>query len=70
MSELLTLVVTSKKALQQAESICMHTNAVSRRSSDLVVELLASEAKVNWLTESVNDQLNVRPITLVRHCGR
>lgn len=60
MADLISLVVQSKKALQQSESICSAANTVSHRSSNMLIDLLATEAKIKWLSEGVIDQLNVR----------
>ncbi|KAG8905040.1 autophagy protein 17 [Tulasnella sp. 403] len=59
MGDLVSLVVQSKKALQQAEAICSHTNTVSHYSSDLVLDVLAADAKIKWLSDGVLDQLNI-----------
>lgn len=66
MTELVSLVVQSKKALQQAEATCSATNHVSRRTSDLVLNVIAAEAKLKWLSDGVLDQLDVR---FAKHCG-
>ncbi|KIO18544.1 hypothetical protein M407DRAFT_31798 [Tulasnella calospora MUT 4182] len=57
MADLVTLVVQSKKALQQAEAVCSGTNTVAKQSTSLIVDILATEAKVKWLSEGVAEQL-------------
>ncbi|KAG8962315.1 autophagy protein 17 [Tulasnella sp. 425] len=57
MTDLVTLVVQSKKALQQAEAVCSGTNAVAKHSTTLIVDILATEAKVKWLSDGVAEQL-------------
>ncbi|KAG8886331.1 hypothetical protein FRB97_004866 [Tulasnella sp. 331] len=50
---------SSKKALQQSESICSSANTISHQSSALVVDLLATDAKLKWISGGVEDQLNL-----------
>ncbi|KAG8895177.1 autophagy protein 17, partial [Tulasnella sp. 408] len=57
MADLVTLVVQSKKALQQAEAVCSGTNNVAKQSTSLIVDILATEAKVKWLSDGVAEQL-------------
>ncbi|KAG8988637.1 autophagy protein 17 [Tulasnella sp. 427] len=57
MTDLVTLVVQSKKALQQAESVCSGTNSVAKHSATLIVDILATEAKIKWLSDGVTEQL-------------
>lgn len=59
MADLVTLVVQSKKALQQAEAVCSGTNNVAKQSTSLIVDILATEAKVKWLSDGVAEQLQV-----------
>jgi autophagy-related protein 17 len=54
-----SLVVQSKKALQQGESLCTRANEMCRASSQLVVDTLALDAKVKWMTDGVLEQLRL-----------
>ncbi|KIO18540.1 hypothetical protein M407DRAFT_225283 [Tulasnella calospora MUT 4182] len=51
------VVVQSKKALQQGEAICSGTNTVAKQLTSLIVDILATEAKVKWLSDGMTEQL-------------
>ncbi|KAG9047966.1 autophagy protein 17 [Tulasnella sp. UAMH 9824] len=57
MADLVTLVVQSKKALHQAEAVCSGTHNVAKQSTSLIVDILATEAKVRLLSDGVAEQL-------------
>jgi autophagy-related protein 17 len=56
---LVSLVLQSKKALQHGQQLCSHAHARSNTSSKAAVDVLALDAKVRWMTESVVEQLKV-----------
>lgn len=64
---LVSLVLQSKKALQQGEQLCTNARTVSMESAQTAVDVLALDAKVRWMTDAVLEQLKVRSILL--HCG-
>jgi autophagy-related protein 17 len=57
---LVSLVLQSKKALQHGEQLCSRANAASNASAHCVVDVLALDAKVRWITDAVLEQLKVR----------
>lgn len=59
---LVSLVLQSKKALQHGEQLCSRANDVSNASAQCVVDVLALDAKVRWLTDAVLEQLKARII--------
>ena len=57
---LVSLVLQSKKALQQGEQLCANARTVSMESAQTAVDVLALDAKVRWMTDAVLEQLKVR----------
>ena len=67
---LVSLVLQSKKALQRGEQLCSRANGVSNASAQCVIDVLALDAKVRWLTDAVLEQLKARTFRsppLTRH---
>lgn len=57
---LVSLVLQSKKALQHGEQLCSRARTLSQESVQAVVDVLALDAKVRWLSDAVVEQLKVR----------
>ncbi|KAK7033021.1 kinase activator, partial [Favolaschia claudopus] len=57
--DIVSLVLQSKKALQQGEQLCSRANDVSNASAQSVVDVLALDAKVRWITDGVLEQLRL-----------
>ncbi|EKM58196.1 uncharacterized protein PHACADRAFT_116910 [Phanerochaete carnosa HHB-10118-sp] len=56
---LVSLVLQSKKALQQGEQLCANARTVSMQSAQIAVDVLALDAKVRWMTDAVLEQLKL-----------
>ncbi|KAI0058213.1 hypothetical protein BV25DRAFT_1919577 [Artomyces pyxidatus] len=56
---LVSLVLQSKKALQQGEALCSRANQVSHTSAQDAFEVLALDAKIQWISEAVIEQLKL-----------
>ncbi|GJE96586.1 autophagy-related protein 17 [Phanerochaete sordida] len=56
---LVSLVLQSKKALQQGEQLCANARTVSMQSAQAAVDVLALDAKVRWMTDAVLEQLQL-----------
>ncbi|KAF7375009.1 Kinase activator [Mycena sanguinolenta] len=54
-----SLVLQSKKALQNGEQLCSRTNDISNASAQATVDVLALDAKVRWITDGVLEQLRL-----------
>ena len=59
-SHLMTLVLHSEEALERGQQLCSAARESSMESAKDAVDVLALEAKVKWLTDSVLEQLKVR----------
>ncbi|KAJ6494746.1 autophagy-related protein 17 [Mycena vitilis] len=56
---LVSLVLQSKKALQNGEQLCSRANDLSNASAQSAVDVLALDAKVRWITDGVLEQLKL-----------
>ncbi|KAH7928076.1 hypothetical protein BV22DRAFT_1083684 [Leucogyrophana mollusca] len=56
---LVSLVLQSKKALQHGEQLCSRANSLSNASAQCSLDVLALDAKVKWISESVLEQLKL-----------
>ncbi|KAF8072011.1 autophagy protein Apg17-domain-containing protein [Lyophyllum atratum] len=56
---LVSLVLQSKKALQNGEQLCSRANAISNVSANTSIDVVALDAKVRWVTEAVGEQLKL-----------
>ncbi|KIY44130.1 hypothetical protein FISHEDRAFT_67801 [Fistulina hepatica ATCC 64428] len=56
---LVSLVLQSKKALQHGEQQCKHASEISVASSQAVVDVLALDAKIQWIKEGVLAQIQL-----------
>lgn len=56
---LVSLVLQSKKALQHGEQLCSRAHARSNASAQTAVDVLALDAKVRWISDTVIEQLKV-----------
>ncbi|KAJ3566149.1 hypothetical protein NP233_g7185 [Leucocoprinus birnbaumii] len=56
---LVSLVLQSKKALQHGQQLCSRAHARSNASSKAAIDVLAADAKVRWMTESIIEQLKL-----------
>ncbi|KAJ8456957.1 hypothetical protein ONZ51_g11814 [Trametes cubensis] len=56
---IVSLVCQAKKALQQGEQLCMDAHTLSNASAQTVVDILALDAQVRWMSEAVLDQLKL-----------
>ncbi|KAF8751607.1 Autophagy protein Apg17 [Rhizoctonia solani] len=56
-SSLAALFLTSKKALLHGNNVCNHASTLTAGSSNLTVDILTLDAKLQWLTRNVADQL-------------
>lgn len=57
---IVSLVLQSKKALQEGEQICSKANELSATSTQTSIDVLILDAKVKWITDNVLEQLKVR----------
>ncbi|KAJ7773175.1 autophagy-related protein 17 [Mycena metata] len=57
--DLVSLVLQSKKALQNGEQLCSRANDLSNASAQSAVDVLALDAKVRWITDGVLEQLRL-----------
>lgn len=57
--DFVALVLQSKKALQHGELLCSRASALSSTSAQSAIDVLALDAKVRWMTDSVLEQLKV-----------
>ncbi|CAE6335090.1 unnamed protein product [Rhizoctonia solani] len=56
-SSLAALFLTSKKALLHGNNVCNHASTLAAGSSNLTVDILTLDAKIQWLTRNVIGQL-------------
>ncbi|KAH9902806.1 autophagy protein Apg17-domain-containing protein [Cubamyces lactineus] len=56
---IVSLVCQAKKALQQGEQLCIDAHTLSNTSAQTVVDILALDAQVRWMSEAVLDQLKL-----------
>lgn len=56
---IVSLVLQSKKALQNGEQLCLKANELSTASIQASVDVLVLDAKVRWITDNVLEQLKV-----------
>ncbi|KAH7912803.1 autophagy protein Apg17-domain-containing protein [Hygrophoropsis aurantiaca] len=56
---LVSLVLQSKKALQHGEQLCSKANSLTNASAQYALDVLALDAKVKWISESVMEQLKL-----------
>ncbi|KAF5359683.1 hypothetical protein D9756_003340 [Leucocoprinus leucothites] len=56
---LVSLVLQSKKALQHGQQLCSHAHARSNASSKAAIDVLALDAKVRWMSDSIIEQLKL-----------
>ncbi|KAF8517689.1 autophagy-related protein 17 [Hysterangium stoloniferum] len=56
---LVSLVLQSKKGLQHGEQLCSRAHDITNDSARNVVEVLALDSKIQWITEGIFDQLKV-----------
>ncbi|KAJ7052605.1 autophagy-related protein 17 [Mycena amicta] len=56
---LVSLVLQSKKALQTGEQLCTTAHSLSNASAQSVLDVLALDAKVRWITDGVLEQLRL-----------
>lgn len=61
---LVSLALQSKKALQHGEQLCTRASALSSDSAQAAMDVLALDAKVRWMTDTVLEQLKVRYVFL------
>jgi hypothetical protein len=54
---IISLVLQSRKALQQGESLCSRSNATATSSAKEATDLLALNAKIQWISNAVIEQL-------------
>lgn len=63
---LVSLVLQSKKALQQGEQLCSKAHDISNSSAQAAVDVFALDAKVKWISNAVMQQLKVRLVLLLQ----
>ncbi|KAI5120103.1 hypothetical protein M0805_002187 [Coniferiporia weirii] len=56
---LVSLVLHSKKALQHGEQLCTHAHELTHETSAVATDLLALDAKVQWVTRGILNQLKL-----------
>ncbi|KAE9401499.1 hypothetical protein BT96DRAFT_964986 [Gymnopus androsaceus JB14] len=56
---IVSLVLQSKKALQNGEQLCLKANELSTASVQASVDVLILDAKVRWITDNVLEQLKL-----------
>ncbi|CAE6442611.1 unnamed protein product [Rhizoctonia solani] len=56
-SSLETLFLASKKALLHGNNVCNHASTLTAATSNLAVDILTLDAKLQWLTRGVIEQL-------------
>jgi autophagy-related protein 17 len=54
---LISLVLQSKKALEQGKEFCFRADATSTSSAKEATDLLALNAKIQWISNAVIEQL-------------
>jgi autophagy-related protein 17 len=54
---LISLVLQSRKALKQGEALCSRANAAATSSAREATDLLALNAKIQWISNAVVEQL-------------
>ncbi|GJJ08146.1 hypothetical protein Clacol_002354 [Clathrus columnatus] len=54
---LVSLVLQSKKALQQGEQLLLRAHDLTITSSNHVVDVLALDAKIRWITQGIMEQI-------------
>lgn len=59
-TDILSLVLHSKKALQHGELLCSDAHDQTQATTSIGTELLAIEAKAEWLAKGIQEQLRVR----------
>lgn len=55
--DLISLVLQSRKALQQGEALCSRANATSTSSAKEATDLMALNTKIQWISNAVIEQL-------------
>ena len=60
-SDLISLVLQSRNALQQGEAFCSRASATSTSSAKEATDVLALNAKIQWISNAVIEQLKARP---------
>ena len=63
---LISLVLQSRKALQQGEALCSRANETSTSSAKEATDLLALNAKIQWISNAVIEQLKAWPTRIFR----
>ena len=56
---LISLVLQSRKALKQGEALCSRADATATASAKEATDLLALNAKIQWISNAVVEQLKV-----------
>lgn len=58
--DIVSLVLHSKKALQHGEQLCSTAHDQTQATTSVGTELLALDAKAQWIARGIYDQLKVR----------
>lgn len=58
---LISLVLQSRNALQQGEAFCSRASSTSTSSAKEATDVLALNAKIQWISNAVIEQLKARP---------
>jgi hypothetical protein len=58
---LISLVHQSRNALQQGEAFCSRASATSTSSAKEATDVLALNARIQWISNAVIEQLKARP---------
>ncbi|KAF9061421.1 autophagy-related protein 17 [Rhodocollybia butyracea] len=56
---IVSLVLQSKKALQNGEQLCLKANELSTASAQASIDVLILDSKVRWITDNVLEQLKL-----------
>src|ERR1700761_3738135 len=57
-----SLVLQSTRALHTGQQLCWQANDLSNAAAQAIVDVLALDAKVNWITNGVLEQLLVQKL--------
>ena len=65
---LISLVLQSRKALEQGEAFCSRASATSISSAKEATDVLALNAKIQWISNAVIEQLKARTTRIPFPC--
>jgi hypothetical protein len=57
--DMLSLVLRSRKALDHTKSLCSRAQTLASQSTNLALEVVATNAKVRWASDMISEQTKV-----------